>query len=111
MGWNHSSGGVSRRKNIGRRVRRRLWSCRLPLLIPGLNERGVREGRSSEPSVSSDCSSVLTAAKQLTAAAARPAEIATPNCTGYGSLKVKLHYAYKVRNIGRVRPILRYCVV
>ena len=27
------------------------------------------------------------------------------------SLKVKLHYAYKVRNIGRVRPILRYCVV
>ena len=28
-----------------------------------------------------------------------------------GPLKVKLHYAYKVRNIGRVRAILRYCVV
>ena len=27
------------------------------------------------------------------------------------TVKVKLHYAYKVRNIGRVRPILRYCVV
>ena len=26
------------------------------------------------------------------------------------TVKVKLHYAYKVRNIGRVRPILRYCV-
>ena len=29
----------------------------------------------------------------------------------HGPLKVKVHYAYKVRNIGRVRPILRYCVV
>ena len=27
------------------------------------------------------------------------------------TVKVKLHYAYKVRNTGRVRPILRYCVV
>ena len=24
-------------------------------------------------------------------------------------LKVKLHHAYKVRNIGRVRPRLRFC--
>ena len=26
-------------------------------------------------------------------------------------VKVKLHYAYKVRNIGRVRPRLRFCVL
>ena len=26
-------------------------------------------------------------------------------------IKVKLHYAYKVRNIGRVRPRLRFCVL
>ena len=26
-------------------------------------------------------------------------------------IKVKLHYAYKVRNIGRVRPKLRCCAV
>ena len=30
---------------------------------------------------------------------------------GCFSLKVKLHYAYKVRNIGRVRPRLRFCVL
>ena len=27
------------------------------------------------------------------------------------TVKVKLHYAYKVRNIGRVRPRLRFCVL
>ena len=27
------------------------------------------------------------------------------------TVKVKLHYAYKVRNIGRVRPSLRFCVL
>ena len=30
---------------------------------------------------------------------------------GHAPLKVKLHYAYKVRNIGRVRPRLRFCVL
>ena len=30
---------------------------------------------------------------------------------GLRRLKVKLHYAYKVRNIGRVRPRLRFCVL
>ena len=33
---------------------------------------------------------------------------------GYGpgySIKVKLYYAYKVRNIGRVRPRLRFCAL
>ena len=30
---------------------------------------------------------------------------------GRSRLKVWLHYAYKVRNLGRVRPRLRFCVV
>ena len=29
----------------------------------------------------------------------------------FTSIKVKLHYAYKVRNIGRVCPRLRFCVL
>ena len=31
------------------------------------------------------------------------------NCLVTTPVKVKLHYAYKVRNIGRVRPRLRFC--
>ena len=33
-----------------------------------------------------------------------------PSQSVYG-LKVKLHYAYKVRNIGRFLPRLRFCVL
>ena len=32
-------------------------------------------------------------------------------CNAAPAIKVKLHYAYKVRNIGRVRPRLRFCVL
>ena len=31
--------------------------------------------------------------------------------SAHSTVKVKLHYAYKVRNIGRVCPRLRFCVL
>ena len=36
---------------------------------------------------------------------------ATEYQTAGSTPKVKLHYAYKVRNIGRVRPRLRFCAL
>ena len=53
----------------------------------------------------------------VTAAPSRPQGELTVFCYsfcarhGTRGVKVKLHYAYKVRNIGRVRPRLRCCAV
>ena len=110
---------VARRRRRRRRRRRDGLPCPAPagsMFVPW-SLRSAAAGSQQTylaPHVSTGLSTDAPSVIALSAEKLRPntAAIAQRCTAGHtGAVKVKLHYTYEVRNIGRVRPRLRFCVL